>query len=273
MIGANNVLTTMRVATFYNATKNAMATSLSRIASGKNISRPQDDVSYFMRLQNVRQNRRGYERIKGELDNVSAMMGLAERSGMLIVDNVKEMKRLAVEYWGSDDATAKEAIEDKFNALKDTTADIINSSNFFDGKKLMKEGDVTSVVLSPSDMSNKLTISFDAGDIVDPAQFDVTGLSLGSADETTVNAALDEQYGKAMSYLSKVGTNIHRIESQTAVAQSVIDNSAAYESTINDVDDAKELSKVTEFDIRQQAALSMLAQANNSRFGILRLLD
>ncbi len=263
----------MRVATFYNATKNAMATSLSRISSGKNYSRPQDDVSYFMRLQNVRQNRRGYERIEKELDNVAAMMDMAERSGTQIIENLNEMKRLSLEYWGSDDPTAKEAVKNKFDALKDTIADIVNSTNYFDGKKLMQDGDVTSVILSPSDISNKLTISFDAGDVVDATQLDVTGVSLGSADEATVNAAMEAEYDKAMSYITKVSSYIHRIEAQTAVAQSVIDNSAAYESTINDVDDAKELSKVTEYDIRQQAALSMLAQANNSKFGILKLLQ
>lgn len=272
MLGTNNVLTTMRVATFYNATKNAMATSLSRIASGKNFNRPQDDVSYFMRLQNVRQNRRGYERIESELDNVGAMMDLAESSGTLIVDNINEMKRLSLEYWGSEDATTKTAIKNQFDALKDTIADIVDSANYFGGKKLMQDGDLASVILSPSDMSNKLTISFDAGDVVDATQLDVTGISLGSPDEATVTAAMDVQYDKAMSYVTKVSSYIHRIEAQKSVAQSVIDNSTAYESTINDVDDAKELSRVTENDIRQQAALSMLAQANNSRFGILKLL-
>ena len=54
--------------------------------------------------------------------------------------------------------------------------------------------------------------------------------------------------------------------------QALMQNTQAAESTIRDADMAEEMTKFTKSNILQQAAQSMLSQANQGTQGILQLL-
>jgi len=258
-----------RLSVYYGSTQRALSYSLSRLAAGKNYLDPSDGIADYMRLQSAAMQRRGYERVQRDLGEAQAMMTTAETAGMSIEESLRRMKDLVKLYWqNTNDPMAQEAYENEFNAYKDTVNSVLNGNYYF-GVNLSQAGTVASVILSPTDISRTLTISFEAGDIVD-----TSGLAIDAGGgEAGALAALETQYGAAKSYLVKVSGYLRAIDAQTGVVHSAIDNLNAYESTVNDVDDIRELNSVVTNDIRSQATLSMLAQGNMYRMGVLKLLE
>lgn len=90
-----------------------------------------------------------------------------------------------------------------------------------------------------------------------------------------INATLDT-LDSALSYVtterSKLGALQNRMEYSIKSLDISSENLTAAESRIRDTDMAKEMMNFTQSNVLQQAATSMLAQANQSKQGILQLL-
>jgi flagellin len=84
----------------------------------------------------------------------------------------------------------------------------------------------------------------------------------------TVKAALSTVSAER----SKLGAYQNRLEHSIKNIDSTAENLQAAESRIKDVDMAKEMMEFTKNNILQQAAQSMLAQANQAPQGVLQLL-
>jgi flagellin len=101
----------------------------------------------------------------------------------------------------------------------------------------------------------------------------VAGLSVASSASasaaiTTVDTAMDS----INSYASKYGAQQNRLDSNVAnleVYQSTLQSSY---SSIMDADYAYETAQYTRYQVQQQAAISVLAQANVNRQLVLQLL-
>lgn len=78
---------------------------------------------------------------------------------------------------------------------------------------------------------------------------------------------------KVNRYRSYFGAVQNRIEHSYAVNQNTSENTSAAESRIRDTDMAKEMAKYAQQNILEQAGASMLAQANQSGNGVLKLLQ
>ena len=91
----------------------------------------------------------------------------------------------------------------------------------------------------------------------------------GAADAL---AALDASSNTISSALGAIGSAQSRMDFASTNVATMIQNTQAAESTIRDADMAEEMSKFTKNNILQQAAQSMLSQANQGTQGILQLL-
>jgi flagellin len=100
------------------------------------------------------------------------------------------------------------------------------------------------------------------------AGINVSTQSSASAAITTINNAI-ESVSKER---SKLGAVQNRLEHTIANLDTSAENLQASESRIRDVDMAKEMMEFTKNNILQQAAQSMLAQANQAPQGVLQLL-
>ena len=90
-----------------------------------------------------------------------------------------------------------------------------------------------------------------------------------TASITTVNTALET----VSTQRSALGAVQNRLEHTIANDDNTSENLQAAESRIRDVDMAKEMVGYSKDSILQQAAQSMLAQANQSTQGVLSLLQ
>lgn len=104
-------------------------------------------------------------------------------------------------------------------------------------------------------------------------------LGIDDVDVSTVpgsNHAMSAVKGalqKVSANRSKIGAQQNRLEHTIANESNVVENTTAAESRIRDTDMAKEMVAYSNVNILEQAGFSMMAQANQSNQGILRLLQ
>ena len=101
-----------------------------------------------------------------------------------------------------------------------------------------------------------------------------TKVSSGSADDITqLLDTIDDALNTVSTQRSALGAIQNRLEHTIANADNVSENLTDAESRIRDTDMADEMVKFSKNNILQQAGQSMLAQANQSTQGVLRLLQ
>ena len=100
------------------------------------------------------------------------------------------------------------------------------------------------------------------------------GLSVGSvANATAALAAIDTAIDTISTFRAGFGATENRLDSAISNLTTYQTNLEASKGRIVDADFASETSKLTKAQILQQAATSMLAQANASKQGLLALLQ
>ena len=99
------------------------------------------------------------------------------------------------------------------------------------------------------------------------------GISISSqADASNAITALDAAINSVSAERAKMGAVQNRLEHTINNLSTSAENLTAAESRIRDVDMAKEMMEMTKNNILQQAAQSMLAQANQTPQNVLQLL-
>jgi flagellin len=104
------------------------------------------------------------------------------------------------------------------------------------------------------------------------ATLGVTGDTSTLANAQTSLTAIDGAITIVNTAIGEIGAGQSRIENAVANLKTVIQNFAAAESTIRDLDMADEMVKFSKNQILAQAGTAMLAQANQAGQGILQLL-
>ncbi len=84
---------------------------------------------------------------------------------------------------------------------------------------------------------------------------------------------LDGAIEYALNEATNIGAYLQRLDYTGANITVMNENVQASESTIRDADMAKEMTEYTKFNVLQQAAQSMLAQANQNSSAVLSLLQ
>jgi flagellin-like hook-associated protein FlgL len=120
------------------------------------------------------------------------------------------------------------------------------------------------VYVNPDNNTDTLAVTFAAGDIisdVSDAAWDLDGA--GGAAKSA--ADVQTEINKATSYLVKAEKYEEKIERQMTITDNMIQSKKAAQSIITDIDEVEELNKATNEQIRQQATIAMIAQANVSQ--------
>jgi flagellin len=85
-------------------------------------------------------------------------------------------------------------------------------------------------------------------------------------------SVIDDAIGVVNQALGDIGAVQNRLEFALDNVRVAVENYAAAESTIRDVDFASEMTEFSRYQILQQAGVAMLAQANSAPQAILSLL-
>ncbi|WP_051180286.1 flagellinolysin [Selenomonas ruminantium] len=103
---------------------------------------------------------------------------------------------------------------------------------------------------------------------------DGTNISVATwSDATAAIRQIDKSLNRALSYQTKIGAIISRLEYTASNLTTASENTQSSESVIRDADMAKEMATYTKNNVLTQSAQSMLAQANQNSSSVLSLLQ
>lgn len=118
---------------------------------------------------------------------------------------------------------------------------------------------------------NKLNLKND--DVTNGKTFTVTGVDISTSDNASgAITTIDNAINSISKTRSQLGAVQNRLEHTTANLDNTAENLTSAESRVRDVDMAKEMMTFSSKNILQQAAQSMIAQANQQPQNVLSLL-
>ncbi len=252
---------------------NNQTKSLEKLSSGLRINRAADDAAGLSISEKMRGQIRGLSQAQKNAQDGISLLQTAEGALNEVSSMLTRMKELAVQKSNETYNTNDKAnIDEELKALITEIGNIEDKTSFND-KKLLT-GDVTSIniqinhasgdtmAMTMVDLGAKMgSITIGSGTSFTP---DATEASLGNI-ETAI-----ENIGTARASL---GAYQNRLEHTVNNLGTTSENLTAAESRIRDVDMAKEMMEFTKNNILNQAATSMLAQANQSPQSVLSLLQ
>lgn len=262
MIGGVNSVNA-GLASIYSANTRALSESLGRIASGKRIQKPSDDFAGYIRSRALLNDVSGFQIVKQDLQKGKGYADYAVEAGTALMEKLERLKELSV-LWTASDATEQALIEAEGVVIRGEITDLIANSQY-DSTLVFQDGTLLDIELDPDGASGSLDITFvEATDYTSAVEIAALVVNDGG---TTADAAI----AKVTSYLTKASGYSEDIQRHMDLTDIVINSKEAAASLITDIDEVKEMALATDLQIRQQASVAMMAQANISQQGILQL--
>ena len=263
--------------------------SMEKLSSGLRINRAGDDAAGLSISEKMRAQIRGLDQAsKNSQDGISMIQtaegGLNETHSIL-----QRMRELATQASNDTNVTVdRTAITAELTQLSEEITRIgsqtqFNTRNMLNGKEDDGEGALEVKLQVGANCSQSITVTFSA--------MNATTLSVlvnkdadGTKAESGINVKDHDNATLAISVInnaiesvskerSKYGAVQNRLEHTIANVENSAENLQSAESRIRDVDMAKEMMAYSKNNILQQAAQSMLGQANQSTQGVLQLLQ
>lgn len=194
------------------------------------------------------------------------------KDGANLGDNNKDINYVVVA-GGTVDAAAAKAMAELINAKTGIAAEVSGTADV-----ALKAG--TANAAAGNGMTLQIganegqTMSFNIGDM----SAEALGVGTGKVDLSTQDTAktamttIDDAIKTVSEARGRMGAVQNRLEHTIANMDTSAENLQSAESRIRDVDMAEEMVEYSKNNILQQAAQSMLAQANQSTQGVLSLL-
>ncbi|QXG75058.1 flagellin [Modestobacter sp. L9-4] len=259
-----------------STTNNQMAKSLEKLSSGFRINRAADDAAGLAISEGLRSQIGGIKvAVRNTQDGISVVQtaegGLSETTSIL-----QRMRDLAVQAAneGGNDTNSNAAMDAESKTLQSELTRIADKTTFNNVKLLDGTYDKNFQVGYASGDTTKVTIQSASGGVgFDAGDLGVSAVSLTSASGAqTAIGLIDTAIKNVSTARASLGAIQNRFEHTINNLNTTAENLTASESRIRDTDMAQEMTNFTRTQILTQAGTSMLAQANQSTQGILKLL-
>lgn len=248
----------------YSTNNSALSDSLSRLASGKRVQNPGDDFAGFVRASGLNTDVAGYNLIKQDLQDAKALVSYAKGVGNDVAEDLQRMKELKDLYdkTPTSDPDRQNGYKAEYDAIVDRIGNT-TSNSYYDDVQVYASGGagLKQVDLNSDNASVEMNIAATAVGAT-------TGLTnIANAASTD----MDNSIHNAQTYVAELESYSKEIDRSLKLTDTVIAGKTATVSAIVNVDEMKEITNVTNMQVRQQATVSMMAQANSTQAGIARL--
>jgi flagellin len=252
---------------------NALYSNFEHLSTGKRIARSADDAAGLAISTRLQSQIRGLAVAERNANDGISLVQTAEGALSEIADTLTRARELAVQASnGTLSGTDQDALQDEFSSLLTQVDQIANSASF-NGIALL-DGSSTAVTLQIGTGTTTGTDTLDvtlsastASDLsIDTLDIGSTGDASGAID------ALDAALASVTDARAGLGASQNTLEGSISSITNRAENLSAANSRILDVDIASETAELTKNNILQQAALSILAQANAQPQTALTLL-
>ena len=270
---------------------NNAAKSMEKLSSGLRINRAGDDAAGLSISEKMRAQIRGLDQASRNSQDGISMIQTAEGALNETHSILQRMRELAVQASNDTNVTVdRSSINDELKQLSDEITRIgqqtqFNTQNILNGGEADTTTSVKSVGVNlqvGANCGQSITVTFSAMNAktlsveINDAGTTGTDTKIGIKDYENATKAI-KQINDALEAVSKerskYGAVQNRLEHSIANTDNASENLQAAESRVRDVDMAKEMMAYSKNNILQQAAQSMLQQANSSTQGVLQLLQ
>ena len=256
---------------------NNAAKAMEKLSSGLRINRAGDDAAGLAISEKMRGQIRGLDQASRNAQDGISLIQTAEGALNETTNILQRMRELSVQAANDTNATTdRQAIKTELVALQDEISRIADTTKF-NGKNLINA--------AASKASLNIQVGANSGEMI-TIQLEnmratavgvttdlVTNVGSGSAtDANKLTTAIDTALVKVSTQRAKFGAIQNRLEHTIKNVDNTSENLQAAESRVRDVDMAKEMMNYSKNNILNQAAQSMLAQANQQPQNVLNLL-
>ena len=248
-----------------------LAKSTEKLSSGYRVNRAADDAAGLAISEKMRAQVRGLNRASDNAQDGISMIQTAE--GALdqkhaILQRTRELVVQASNSGVLDSGSADfQKIQDEIDELK-AEYNRIDTDTEFNKKKLLNGSYKNQYLQLGANTGQGISVN-----ISSTAWQTVTVNSATPASNTNQISVVDKMLDNVSTVRSKLGAIQNRLEYTVKVDDNTAENMSAAESRIRDTDMADEMTRFSKESILQQAATSMLAQANQANQGVLSLLQ
>lgn len=276
---------------------NAASKNMEKLSSGLRINRAADDAAGLSIAEGLRAQSNGLEIASRNASDAVNLLQTAEGGLSSAHDILQRMRDLGVQA-GNDtnNADARTAIATEVDQLA-AELERMSTSITFNGIGLLNgdgaggptdddgttTGSFSFQIGATGGEDDRITIDLSAINLANVATAvstaDASGVTnAGVLDFSTATGAaaavdaIDAQIKAVSEARANIGATQNRLEQTIKHVNVAAENLTAAESSIRDVDMAKEMVELSANNIKTQASQAMLAQANQSTQGILQLL-
>ena len=275
---ANFYLAGLRAVRSFHTAQNDFIRAMERISTGLRINRAADDPSGLAISERMRAQIRGLKQASRNAQDAISLLNIADGALGETHAVLHCLREIAV-YSATGTLTQQErdALQIEFNELVKAIDDIGANTNFNTIPLLNGERNEENPLI--------IQIGANAGQNTEISLGNMTGRGLDLYDEEgniiSVSSQedadraigiLDDAINKTASQRAYIGAKTRRLEHTINNLENTAINLAAAESRIRDADIALEVLNMVQAQIRMQAALAMVAQANVAQQMILQLL-
>ena len=256
-------------------TNGNIAKSTEKLSSGYAINRAADNAAGLKISEKMRGQIRGLEQASTNAQDGISLVQTAEGALNETSSILQRMRELTVQAANDTNVSAdRVSISEELEQLEAEITRIAEQTEFNTMKLLSGKFSSTKLNLQVG-ANNGQSISFNIGKMTASA-LGVQSIHASVSSYASATAALDtldEAITSVTAQRSKLGAIQNRLEHTIANADNTAENLTTAESRIRDVDMAAEMVNYSKDSILQQAAQSMLAQANQATQGILSVLQ
>lgn len=238
-----------------------LAGSFAKLSSGLRIVSAADDAAGLGISERMRAEIRSLGMAQRNAGDGVSLVQTAEGALAEVSANLIRMRELAIQSAnGTLNAADRISLNDEFTALGDEI-DRVASDTAFNGISLLDSATTISIQVG---VDSGQTIAVSTADM----QAATLGIDSGSQTVTTAVgastalAAIDSAIDSVTTQRGTFGASQNRMQSAIRSIATAQENLSGAESRIRDVDVAAETAELTKNRILQQAATSVLAQAN-----------
>ena len=266
---------------YRNMSKNttALNKNLEKLSSGYKINKAGDDAAGLAISESMRNKINALDQAEANANDAIGLIQTAEGALTETHAMLERMTTLATQaangtYATTGDVgvsrsdTARNNIQLEINELAEEITRIATSTDY-NGINILNNTSTKTFQIGPSSGE---TLKLNGGNMT-ASSLQVNQLKMSTVQQansaiTKIKNAVEQ----VSSYRAQLGAKQNRLEHTINNLKVANENTTAAESRIRDTDMAKEISAYTKNNILNQAAQSMLAQANQSPQGVLSLL-
>ncbi len=255
-----------------NATNAQLATTQSRINTGKSVANAKDNGAIWAIAQGQRAEIGALNAVKQSLDRGVAAVDVALAAGETVSDLLLQMKEKALAATDASLTTsARSALNEDFKALRDQIASVTTNAEF-NGINLLETGATGFQALANAQGTSTLTVGAEVMALGSTTVSVATTQSIETLTKATASlTAVSNSIDAVSGALARLGTKSTALSTHITFVRTLSDALESGVGNLVDADLAKESAKLQALQTKQQLGVQALGIANQTPQLVLSL--